>query len=86
MNGHKRNAHKYSSHENSSEIDHEKQKKKSFSEKEHSDGINSTEFQSSYLTHEMVSKLKTCSNIKRNYNLHKSKYFKNSLTDFTLQL
>ena len=49
-----------SSHENRSEIEHEKQ------EKEYSGG-NSTEFQSSYLTHEMVFKRKTCSNIKRNY-------------------
>ena len=60
-----RAVHKYSSHENSSEIDHEKQNK-SHVQKKNSDG-NSTEFEPSYLTHEMVSKPKTCSNIKRNY-------------------
>ena len=37
-----------------------------FRKREQRDG-NSTEFQPSYLTHEMVSKPKTCSNIKTNY-------------------
>ena len=49
----------------SNEIDHEKQNKSRVQKKENTDG-NSTEFKSSYLTHEMVSKPKTCSNIKRN--------------------
>ena len=60
VNGHKRSVHKYSSHENSNEIDHEKQNKSRVQKKS-----TATETRS-YLTHEMVSKPKTCSNIKRN--------------------